>query len=318
MVDFNKLFHKSWALAFVQGGMDAIFSDTPFKVQIVKNPYKDRCYADPFILDVKDDSIIVLAEEIRFSNPVGRIAKLVIDRKKNAIVEAHILLELPTHLSFPNYYRQDGVIYIYPENCLGGDLKCYVYDQENEKLVSPKVICRKAVWDSTITDALGCKQLWGGFLNDHCIDVFDWNESSKEFEFSFTIESPEKNYRLAGQIFNYQGQYYCPTQDCRTRYGAGVFLNRISPKGNLTELIPVKYITSPVPAWQEGLHTINQYQDLVIIDLKGWQSQLGRFLYIIGHSIKLALGLEGRRARNERKAHEDYERAKRDRDSAVS
>ena len=63
---FSKLIRKRWEIGFVEGGYDAVFSDKKLQIHWVSNPPKDRWYADPFILDVTDDKIVVLADgEIR-------------------------------------------------------------------------------------------------------------------------------------------------------------------------------------------------------------------------------------------------------------
>lgn len=126
-------FHKAWALGFVRGGMDAVMSDSPLKIDVVRNPYKDRWFADPFVLDVTDTKIMLLVEELRYSHPVGRIAKLTIDRKSMAIEKMDIILECPKHLSFPNIFRKGGKVYVYPENCQSGALNIYEYDDEGNR-----------------------------------------------------------------------------------------------------------------------------------------------------------------------------------------
>ena len=43
-----------------------------------------------------------------------------------------IILELPTHLSFPCILREAGNIYIYPESAYSGKLDVYEYDSTTE------------------------------------------------------------------------------------------------------------------------------------------------------------------------------------------
>ena len=94
---YERLIRSRWELGFVKGGLDGVFSDGPLEVDWVVNPYRDRWFADPFILDVTDDYIYVLAEEFRFNNKKGRIAKLFINRQTLKIERFIILLELPVH-----------------------------------------------------------------------------------------------------------------------------------------------------------------------------------------------------------------------------
>lgn len=276
----KNFFQKTWALAFVKGGIDAVFADAPLEVDVVKNPYKDRWFADPFILDVTDDKIFLLVEELRFAHPIGRIAKLTIDRKSMQIEKLDVLLELRKHLSFPNIMRRDGKVYVYPENCLSGALNIYEYDPVEEKLVAPKTICDDGVWDATMSDVTGKWQLFGSHQNDTIVDVYDWDDASQRFVHADQIESPLRDNRLAGQVFTYRDAVYLPTQDCTVRYGGGVCLKRMELGGEHIALTTTKTLTSPIKTYSEGLHTLNQYKGLVVIDLKGWRYPVARILYL--------------------------------------
>jgi len=275
----KKFFRKAWSLAFVKGGMDALFADGPFEYDLVDNPYKDRWFADPFILDVTDDKIFLLVEEYRYAHPKGRIAKLTIDRHSMRIVKLDILLECPTHLSFPNILRRDGKVFVYPENCRSGQLDLYEYDSAQEKLVAPKVICKEGVWDSSITDLLGNWQLFGAFKDNYNMDVFDWDEQQQLFVYARTLTSAEEDNRLAGQLFEYKGEVYCPTQNCTRTYGGGVCLKKVVGRGDDMQLQLVKKIFPPQGLYSEGLHTLNEYKGQVIIDLKGWIHPVAGKLY---------------------------------------
>lgn len=43
-----------------------------------------------------------------------------VNKKDNEIKECSIILDLPTHLSFPVIYNVDGEIYVHPENSASG------------------------------------------------------------------------------------------------------------------------------------------------------------------------------------------------------
>ncbi len=51
-------------IGFVDGNLESIIEGEPIKVNWMKHSYKDRWFADPFILDVTDNEIIVLVEEL--------------------------------------------------------------------------------------------------------------------------------------------------------------------------------------------------------------------------------------------------------------
>ena len=112
---FSKLTYTSWHLGFVNGGLDGVFCDDELDISWVKDPLaKKRWFADPFILDVTEDKIFLLVEEVRKTDPKGRITRLTINRHNLTIEKADPIIETSYHLSFPNILRKGEDIFIYP------------------------------------------------------------------------------------------------------------------------------------------------------------------------------------------------------------
>ena len=151
MSDFKqKLAHYTWDIAYGVYS-DKIITDglKGVKLHVVRNPYKNKWFADPFILEENENSIQFLVEEFDFSVGRGRIARLKICKKSNKIIDCSIILDLPTHLSFPVIYRVDDEIYVHPENSASGASYIYQYDRSADRLVSPQIMV-----DEPITDAI--------------------------------------------------------------------------------------------------------------------------------------------------------------------
>lgn len=56
--------NQNWNIGFCDLTPDAFISSGKLgRVAWMKNPYKDRWFADPFLLDVTDDSITIFVEE---------------------------------------------------------------------------------------------------------------------------------------------------------------------------------------------------------------------------------------------------------------
>jgi len=277
----SKLIKKKWDVAFVKGGIDALFADTPFQVDIVKNPFNGHWFADPFILDVTERTVILLAEEFHYADPkaYGRIAKLTIDKATMTIQQYSIILDTGSHLSFPNILRQDGKIFIYPENCHEGKLNLYEYNPDTDAVTPVQSICDDAVWDASITDLFGHRMLLGSYQDDYHLDVYHWDETARNFVRSHSILSAKADNRLAGAPFAYRGAPYCPTQDCSTTYGGGVCLKPMVEQGGKLDLRPGKVLTPPDGKKFEGMHTLNQYKNMVVVDLKSWSNPLLYSLY---------------------------------------
>lgn len=280
---YSSIIRTSWHLGFVVNGLDGVFRVGPLDVQWVVNPYKDRWFADPFILDVTEKEILLLVEEYRYFNPVGRIAKLTVDKDTLAIVKMDIVLETGSHLSFPNILRKNGNIYIYPENANAGHQDIYEYDCSESKATFVKTICNECIWDAAITDLFGKQQMFTARRNDYFLDIYEWNESEEMFVHNLQIESKLRNSRMGGSFFIYQGEIYAPFQNCERTYGGNIDLKRITYSNGQLSFETVKQLFSPHKKYNEGLHTLNEYKGVVVIDVKGHNHFLGK---VISKSVK--------------------------------
>ena len=276
---FRRLTRTSWHLGFVNGGLSSVFSDSPLSISWVKCPYKDRWFADPFILDVTDEKIIVLAEEVRYINPKGRIVRLTINRENLTLENRETLLETDTHLSFPNIFRRGGKIYITPENAQEGKQHAYEYDSESGTLRFVQTICEDCVWDATITDSFGSRLLmFASHKNDYSLDIYVWDDEVKRFVPMKSIPSEERNSRMGGAVFSYEGLFYAPFQNCSRTYGGNLDIKAIKYEKDVFSFVTVKQLFSPHPKYKEGLHTLNEYKGVVVIDVIGFNSLLGKML----------------------------------------
>ena len=267
---YAKLTRTRWELGIVRGGLDRVFTDDQLVVDWIENPFRDRWFADPFILDITDEHILILAEEFQFSTRKGRIAKLFVNKQSLVIERYEILLETPTHLSFPSILRRNGDIYVYPESALSGNLSIYLYDSNNEALIYVQTICDDSVWDSVITDIFGENLLFTASKNDYYLDIYKWDSKLSRYVPYMTQESTKKNSRMAGQFFSYNGDIYCPRQDCERNYGNARDICRVDRDEKGFHFSIVKQLRSPHKTRREALHTFNEYKGVVVIDVNGF------------------------------------------------
>ena len=116
----------------------------------MKHLYKDRFFADPFILDIKNDVIEVLVEEFIYKEWKGRITLLTVDRNSFELVSRKVLLDLKTHLSFPFIFRENTQIYVAPENSKSGQFSIYEYDDNKQQLTYVNALVKLPLVDSII------------------------------------------------------------------------------------------------------------------------------------------------------------------------
>lgn len=216
----------AWGLGFVRGEMQSVMESKRFEVDWVKMP-KDRWFADPFVLDVTDNEILLLVEDYGYDIRKGVISLLHINRTSMEITARKVLLELPTHLSFPAIWRKDGHVYVYPESAASGRLDMYEYDAEKEELSFEKTICDDVVWDSYITEAFSEPLLFTAAKNDYQLDIYKWDKKKERFVSYQQIPSDTKNLRMGGAVFEYKGEWYYPAQNCEKTYGGSLDIKRI-------------------------------------------------------------------------------------------
>lgn len=265
---------ETWDIGFIQNSLDEILQGNEIEVRWMKHKLKDSWFADPFIMDIDDKEIHVLAEE--FYKPInrGRIARLIIDRNTLELKHKDVVLEQPTHLSFPAIIRQDGKIYIYPENGESKELNLYQYIPESNECIKVETILSEAVADAVITEIDDKKYLFctkqpnpnGNVLNVYQKDSSGLFQPREEYTFEEHVA------RMAGDFFTYNGKLYRPTQECNIQYGHAVTLQEVTEENGKFHFQEVRRMYSVHPRLTVGMHTFNMYKGLIVTDALGFQN----------------------------------------------
>lgn len=286
---YKSLINWRWEIGFVENTLEGIVKGEPLKVNWVKLLFKDRWFADPFILEVTDDEIIVLGEEYADEVRRGRIAKIVIDRRTYQLKSWKIILDLPTHLSFPAIVRREGRIFIYPENSESGKLTIYEYDPETEQVKPLHILSDEPLTDAVYSEAFdGRKILFSTQLphsNTNTLDISEWDESQQRFVKIGVVVSNEKTGRMAGDVFTVNGKIYRPAQESNIEYGHAIDIQEMVYCNGKWSLIPVRRMESPHPVLKLGFHTFNTYKGHIVIDVKGFRRP------VIGKTLKFLKNL---------------------------
>ncbi len=260
-----------WEIGFVSGGIEAVMSGKPFSVNYIKHNYKDRWFADPFILDINDTEIHLLVEEYLFSRPIGRISELTINRFSFELINNRTILELDTHLSFPAILRRNNHIFIYPESWTTQKVTVYDITDTIIKGSEPtpiKVILTESVADSIITNILGSDMLFTTKDNKTLL-CYDISAECAILKDTYSFDNTTA--RNAGNFFSYNGAVYRPAQICAKRYGEAVEIQRVNMIGEKLSFSPILSIRSHHNALNLGLHTFNTYKNEVVIDVYGYE-----------------------------------------------
>lgn len=235
----------------------------------VKNPYKDRWFADPQILDADSSHIKLLAEEYEYKRAVGRIAKLTIDLHTLTISDVKIILDLPTHLSFPSIIRKGREVFVHPENSASGTHFCYKYD--GVSLVEPVLMADAPLTDAVAVNFCGDELMLSTEISDNKgngvkVGVYRKDEKSSVYKLWDTIVLRDNTARSAGDFFFVGDRCMRPAQICNTKYGEGICIQELTKLGERFELNDILRVYAPSP--YDAMHTLNVGYGWAVADFR--------------------------------------------------
>lgn len=234
-------------------------------------PPKDRFWADPFPITVKDRHYIFF-EELPFA--AGRAHISVIEVKRDGTTSEPVrVLERPYHLSYPFLLEEDGELYMIPETGENHTVEIYKCVDFPTKWRLERVLLRDVFCvDATLHQADGKWWMFanaaapGGEINDE-LHLFsadrlmgEWTPHRRN-----PVKSDVRSSRPAGRLFTQGGALYRPGQICAPLYGSGITLHKV------TTLNQDEYAEEEdrriVPAGPFlGIHTINRAGDFSVTD----------------------------------------------------
>ena len=175
---------QKYNIGFINGDIHSVMNGESIKVNWLLHSYKDRWFADPFILDISENNISVLVEE--WYDPIqrGRISKLTIDKGTFVLKDIKVLLEAETHLSFPMIMRKNDGIYVYPENSAIGKWVEYKYNQEKDNLEEQRTMADIPLTDSVFCDYFNEPLMFSTCLpdaNGKRLGIYSWSKDKNQY-----------------------------------------------------------------------------------------------------------------------------------------
>lgn len=256
-----KYVYQDWNIAIAIKNDDLSLNN----IKWMKHSYKDRWFADPFIIDDTEEAYIVLAEEFMYSTRLGRLARLTVSKKDCTLIKNETILDISTHLSFPNPLVVDGIRYIYPENGAAGNIRFYKYghELELEGLLSDLPLA-----DATITEINGKYYIFatiGKECNGNNLRIYKSDLPMAGYKECQQINFSDNIARRAGNVFEHNGQLISPAQVCNNDYGEGVSLQVLKENNGTISLKEIKRMMPPTKEYPEGFHTYNVYNNNVVV-----------------------------------------------------
>ena len=294
---YNLFVDENYNIGFI----DNFFPETLLReqklprIKWMKHSYRDRFFADPFILDFNDSTITILVEECLFNEHVGRISQLLVDRRTKELIDRRVLLELDTHLSYPFIKSIGDGVYVFPENSQSGRLDCYKlsdsYNFSETKLTHILTLIKEPLVDATI------------FINDDLYYIMATKSPNTQSDlYLFQADELLGEYTLcgcvatglrarpAGDVFTVNESLFRPAQNCEKRYGANIDIVEIHINdGKYAE--ERKFSIYPDSfKYHLGLHTLNFKDGLCVIDGYGYLypilGRLREYLYTATTIVK--------------------------------
>lgn len=274
-------------IGFVNESLEDIVVGKQITVNWLKHSYKDRWFADPFILDVTDNEIMVLVEE--WYDPIqrGRISKLIVDKYSYELKDMKVMIDEGQHLSFPAITRKSDGIYVQPECCVSNQLVEYKYKTSTDSFERKGRISDLPLTDSVRNSFFGEDFLFSTKLpdaNGKELGIYSWDVSSSSYVIREYCHFDENISRMAGNFFICKERIYRPSQVCIKSYGDAVSLQEVQYDNNKWIFKEIRRIYSPNSAFDLGFHTFNEYKGVIVVDALGYRRpKLCRFLRKIKH-----------------------------------
>ena len=243
------------------------------EVHWIKDDYKKGWFADPFILRMTDDEIVVLVEEFVYKLKRGVISQVRINRADYSIKGVKRIINTGYHLSFPAYYRKNGKVFIYPEQGARGATWLYEYDEDTYKAKELRIINPNDTVDTSILDlpngekVLTCTTCPD--YNGSVLDIYPFYETdcSAALKPIMQIDLPHKTARNAGKFFRVGCNVYRPAQYSEHYYGEGTEIQKVIFDGERIAFQPVRRIFSPSKEYPDAFHTFNVFENKwVVVD----------------------------------------------------
>ena len=266
----DKFILRVWNVGVVETGIENIFKRPgSMKIRWVKHKYRDRFFADPFLLGQDRHYYYILVEEYIFCEEKGRITCLTVDKKTMDLVNREIILNEERHLSYPFVFGN----YIIPEGHQSG--ATYAYKRVNGNEVYQKIkLVDDALVDPTLLRYGGKYWLFATTKKIPAdavtkLSIFHSNRFGGFIPHELNpVKTDIKTARPAGRFFTCQGKLYRPAMDSEKIYGHLIRIMEVKKlsEEEYEEQEVLVLSSRHAPPYNMGLHTFNVYENCVIVD----------------------------------------------------
>lgn len=268
----DKFLIQTYNVGILKKAVDVVLAEGIKEKDIVwlKHPYKDRFFADPFVIDEDESNLYILVEEYCFWEEKGKIVLLTVNKDDFSLIERKLIIEEETHLSFP--FCELGGNSIIPESVISGETKQYFYDREKKTIVRSERILDEGLIDAAFyKDKKGTEWILTSKKEKPKEDLYIYKKVGNNYicqNNGKPVLSDIRLTRSAGRLFEHDGRIFRPVQDSTGRYGRQtiiVELQKLEDHSYQTrEVVAINSFNNP--PYDETLHTFNVYENYIIVD----------------------------------------------------
>ena len=225
------------ALRKVTGGYDTILKGEkiiPFEVIGNTDEY---WFADP-LLFANGGNVWLFVEAFNKKANKGEIG--VFDIMDGKAQNFHILIQTPTHMSYPFVFKHQDEYYMIPETGAAGHIALYKaknfpYDWEIDTILLEGSVYRDTTvinnGDGKLTLLSYKQEGTNRFNQKNTFTVFSLDIEAKELIKVYEFIDKKKVNRPAGPCFKANGKAYRVSQKCNRAYGEAMFVYEINQDG---------------------------------------------------------------------------------------
>ena len=225
-------------------------------------PPKGKYYADPFLFKYEETNYIFFED---YNYKKGVISYVTLDQDGKAS-ESTLALELPTHLSFPFIFSDNGTIYMMPETYYYKSISLYrAVDFPYQWELDRVLIRGERFSDPILFKHDGYYWLFTAIDQDR-LQIYYAKDLNSRF-LPHPINRRRIRGRNAGPVYTANGRLIRPTMDCSKTYGRSMILKEILTLS--TKYFIEVEIATIEPTWAPGLigtHTYCLSDDYVVYD----------------------------------------------------
>jgi hypothetical protein len=230
--------------------------------------------ADPFVWPLGEE-VRVIYEEVDQWSGRGHIRSISLKRFSRWQRSRREIVQ-PYHLSYPFIIRWESVWYCIPESARTDGVDLYAWDASGGSWqLKRRLLDGVAIVDATLFRYDEIWYLFGTTRGPRAYDTLQiWWSPSLEGEWLLHGSNPTKvdlrSARSAGALFEVDGRWYRPAQDCTNGYGGALTINRIEmlTPVDFRETTVSRVQPDPNGPYPHGLHTLAVYENQVVIDGK--------------------------------------------------